>query len=244
MPSAMPTHRSILWKSLALCLTFSLAPMPFAIAQTAPPSQSPIQLVGVRAVLDKTIDSRKVKQGDPVVAKPEVKIHIADGVDLETNSKLLGRVDSVQPSADKSDSTITVTFDQAQLKDGREIPIKATILWIGQPPSQLNPAVVSAAADRTTPGVGVGAGMSGTPPEQGYQGSEIAGPPKRHHDKAAPNPPGVFSQTDALPGIDFASDISKPESGSFSAHRHNVHVAAGTVFAFALAVLPANAPNP
>jgi len=244
MPSVIPTRRSILWKSLTLCLAFSLAPMPFAVAQTAPPSQSPIQLVGVRAVLDKTIDARKVKQGDPVVAKPEVKIHIADGVDLETNTKLLGRVDSVQPSVNKSDSTITVTFDRAQLKDGREIPIKATILWIGQPPSRLNPTIVSAAADRTTPGVGVGAGMSGTPPEQGYQGSEIAGRPKRNQDKAAPNPPGVFSQTDALPGIDFASDISKPESGSFSAQRHNVHVSAGTVFAFALAVLPANAPNP
>lgn len=246
MQSATPTRRTILWKSLTLCLALCLAPMPFAVAQTAPPSQSPIQLVGVRAVLDKTIDARKVKQGDPVIAKPEVKIQIADGVDLETNSKLLGRVDSVQPSANKSDSTVAVTFDRAQLKDGREIRIKATILWIGQPPSQLNPTVVSAAADRTTPGVGVGAGMTGTPPEQGYQGSEIAGPPKRHHDQptAASPPTGVFSQTDALPGIDFASDIRKPESGSFHAQRHNVHIAAGTVFAFALAALPANAPNP
>jgi hypothetical protein len=244
MSSAMSARRSISWKSLALCLALSSSP--FGVAQTAPPSASPIQLVGVRATLDKALDARKVKMGDPVVARPEVKIQIADGVYLESSSKLLGRVDAVQPSASKSDSTVTVTFDRAQLKDGREIAIKATILWIGQPPSLLNPTVVSAAADRTTPGVGVGAGMTGTPPVQGYQGSEIAGPPKRRHSQptAAPAPAGVFAQTNAIPGIDFASDIRKPESGSFSAQGRNVHIPGGTVFAFALAVLPATLPKP
>ncbi|WP_348267066.1 hypothetical protein P8936_14255 [Edaphobacter paludis] len=242
MPSEIRTHRSILQKSLTLCLALT----PFATAQTVPHSPAAIHLVGVRAVLDKTLDARKVKEGDTVLARPEVKIHLGDGVDLETNSKLLGRVDTVQPSLSKSDSTVTVTFDRIQLKDGRQIPIKATILWIGQPPSLLNPTVVSAAADRTTPGVGVGAGMTGTPPAQGYQGSEIAGPPKRHQDRPAPAPAptGVFSQTNAIPGINFTSDIRKPESGSFNSSGRNVNIPAGTVFAFALAALPTNAPNP
>lgn len=197
-------------------------------------------------MLDKTLDARKVKQGDAVIAKPEVKIHLADGVDLEPSSLLLGHVDSVQPSTDKSASTLAVTFDKAQLKGGREVPIKAIILWIGQPPSLLNPTVVSAPADRTTPGVGVGAGMTGTPPTQGYQGSEIAGLPKRHHDMPAkaPAPTGVFSQANAIPGVNFTSDIRSPESGAFDSIGHNVHIPGGTVFAFALAVLPANAPNP
>lgn len=238
----MSTRRSIVWKALIVCLALT----PLTVAQTAPPSPTAIHLVGVRAVLDKTLDARKVKTGDPVIARPEVKIQIADGVDLETSSKLLGRVDRVEPSTNKSDSTVTVTFDRVQLKDGRQIPIKATILWIGQPPSLLNPTVVSAAADRTTPGIGVGAGMTGTPPEQGYQGSEIAGPPKRHHDRpaTAPAPTGVFSQADAIPGVNFTSDIRKRASGSFESTGRNVNIPSGTVFAFALATLPANPPTP
>jgi hypothetical protein len=242
MTAGIPTRRSILWKHLAICLALT----PIAVAQTVPQSPAAIHLVGVRAMLEKTLDARKIKQGDMVIARPEVKIPIADGVDLETSSKLLGHVDMVQPSTNKGDSTVTVTFDKVQMKDGRQIPIKATILWIGQPPSLLNPTVVSAAADRTTPGVGVGAGMSGTPPAQGYQGSEIAGPPKHHRDQPTPAaaPTGVFSQANAIPGLNFTSDIRKPESGSFESPGRNVNIPAGTVFAFALAALPANAPNP
>jgi hypothetical protein len=83
--------------------------------------------------------------------------------------------------------------------------------------------------------------MTGTPPSQGYQGSEIAGLPKRHHDApdAVPPPTGVFSQPNAIPGVSFASDIRKAESGSFTATGHNVHIPGGTVFAFALAATPA-----
>jgi hypothetical protein len=229
------------------CLSFCLVLAGTAVAQTAAGgsvaahSTGTIQLVGVRAVLDKSLDARKVKQGDTVIALPEVGIHVADGLDLETSSLLLGRVDAVQPSTDKSDSAIAVTFDKVRLKGGRKVPIKATILWIGQPPNLLNPTIVSAPADRTTPGVGVGAGMTGVPPEQGYQGSEIAGAPHRHHNHPAaapPTPTGVFSQTNAIPGVDFASDIRKPESGSFSAKGRNVRIPGGTVFAFALAAMP------
>jgi hypothetical protein len=233
MPATPSLGKAAVLKRLTICLALT--------AMAGAQSRLPIRLVGVRATLDKTLDARKVKEGDAVIARPEVKIQIAQGIDIETSSRLLGHVDAVQPPIDKGDSAITVTFDRAQLKDGRQIPIKATILWIGQPPSLLNPTEVSAPADRTTPGVGVGAGMSGTSPAQGYQGSEIAGLPKRHHDapSSVPPPTGVFSQPNAIPGVSFASDIRKPESGSFTAAGRNVHIPGGTVFAFAIAVIPA-----
>jgi len=236
---------------LSLCLAFTITAAgqtsskanPPAAAQSAQSAPPAIHLAGLRAVLDKNLDANKVKPGDAVVAKPEVKLHLADGVDLEPSSELLGHVDAVQPSTDKSDSRITVTFDKIKMKDGRQIPVKAIILWIGQPPDLLDPAIVSAPADRTTPGIGVGAGMTGVPPSQGYQGSEIAGKPKRHHDPPAPAPTGVFTQRNAIPGVNFTSDIRKPESGSFEANGHNVKIPGGTVFAFALAVLP-GVPHP
>ncbi|WP_188554208.1 hypothetical protein [Edaphobacter dinghuensis] len=233
MPATPNLGKAAILKLLAICLIFT------AIT-TAQPAAT-VRLVGVRATLDKSLDARRAKEGDVVTARPEAKVEIGANLDIETSSRLLGRVDAVQPSIGKSDSVITVTFDKAQLKDGRQISIKATILWIGQPPSLLNPTEISAPADRTTPGVGVGAGMSGTPPTQGYQGSEIAGLPHRHHDPSvsAPPPTGVFSQKDAIPGVNFSSDIRKPESGSFTAAGHNVRIDGGTVFAFALAIKPA-----
>lgn len=236
MPATSSLGKAAMLKHLTLTLCLALTAM--AGAQSTPP----IRLVGVRATLDKTLDARKVKEGDVITARPEAKVEVAKGIDIETSSRLLGHVDAVQPPTDRGNSTITVTFDKARLKDGRQIPVKAIILWIGQPPSLLNPTEVSAPADRTTPGVGVGAGMTGTPPTQGYQGSEIAGLPKRHHDapsSAPPPPTGVFSQPNAIPGVSFASDIRKPESGSFTAAGHDVHIPGGTVFAFALAVTPA-----
>ena len=242
MPATSCLGKAAIWKHLIACLAFTS----IAAAQAPSGASAPLRLVGIRATLAKTLDAQRVKEGDPVIARPEAKLHLADGIDLETSSKLLGRVDTVQPSTNKGDSAITVTFDKVLFKDGRQIPVKATILWIGQPPSQLNPTEVSAPVDRSTPGVGVAAGMSGTPPTQGYQGSEIAGLPKRHHDTPtqAPAPTGVFSQANAIPGINFNSDISKPQSGTFNAIDRNVHIPGGTVFAFALAVLPANTPNP
>lgn len=232
----MPATSSLGKAAMLKYLTFCLALTAMAGAQAT----LPIRLVGVRATLDKTLDARKVKEGEVVTARPEAKVQIAKGIDIETSSRLLGHVDAVQPSIDRGESTITVTFDRAQLKDGRQIPIKATILWIGQPPSLLNPTEVSAPADRTTPGVGVQAGMNGMPPTQGYQGSEIAGLPKRYHatPASAPPPTGAFSQPNAIPGVSFASDIRKPESGSFTAAGHDIHIPRGTVFAFALAATP------
>lgn len=235
MPATPNLDKAAILQLLAICLIFA-----FTAMTTAQPA-APVRLVGVRATLDKTIDARKTKEGDIVTARPEAKVEIGTNLDIESSSRLLGRVDAIHPSIDKGNSSITVTFDKAQLKDGRQIPIKATILWIGQPPSLLNPTEVSAPVDRTTPGVGVGAGMSGTAPTQGYQSSEIAGLPHHHHDTAnSTSPPtGVFSQKDAIPGVNFSSDIRKPESGSFTAAGHNVRIEGGTVFAFALAIKPA-----
>ncbi|HEY6414497.1 MAG TPA: hypothetical protein VIX42_12475 [Edaphobacter sp.] len=200
------------------------------------------QLVGVRARLQKNLNAKKVKPGDVILAHPEVKIHVVDGLDLDRDSTLVGHVDKVQPSVDGNDSAIGVTFDKLQLKGGLEVAIKATILWIGQPPDYLNPTVHSAAADRTTPGVGVGAGFTGTPPPQGYQGSEIAGLPSENKQSVGTQKTGLAEgisiQMDAIAGVNFFSDMGRPDSGWFRSKKANVSIPAGTVLAFAIVALP------
>jgi hypothetical protein len=215
-------------------------------AQTQAPRAG--HIVGVRTRLEKSLDANKVKVGDAVVAKPEAKIHLADGMDLATNSLMVGHVDTVQPSVAKGNSAISVTFDKVQLKSGKEIPIKATILWIGQPPNLLDPATVSAAADRSTPGVGADAGSVSVtgqmvPVTQGNQGSEITGAPVHYDNGSASEgggrlPEGVSWQMNAIPRVNFFSDAGRNDSGWFRSKGMSVFVPSGTVLAFAI-LMPA-----
>jgi hypothetical protein len=226
---------------LSLLMVFTVAAMgqaaPGAAGGTAQPLQN-AHLVGVRAQLNKSLNAKKAKVGDVVVANPEAKVHLADGVDLKTNSELIGHVDTVKPSVDGGNSAISVTFDKAQLKDGRLIPIKATILWIGQPPNEVNPTLTMAPADRTTPGVGEEAGGSDVPPQQGYQGAEIAGMARHPLSSGGSQlPPGLSLQTNAIPDVNFSSDMGRSDSGWFRSNGKNVFVPGGTVMAFAIVIL-------
>jgi hypothetical protein len=217
------------------------------MAQTAPVPASGASgrhMVGVRAQLERALNSKSAVEGMAVEARPEGKVHLADGVDLDRSSRLAGRVGTVKPSLAGSDSMISVIFDRVRLKDGREIPVKATILWIRPAPNLMNPSIVSAPADRTTPGVGVEAGGTSTPPAQGYAGSEITGLPEKNEDgstKSGALPPGVVAQWGAIGKVNFFSEISGSNSGFFRTAKDNVSVPAGAVLAFALAVQPAAA---
>jgi hypothetical protein len=242
-------HRHPRTRLATFCLSILLTPSTFAQTPTAnisiTPQPTARHMVGVRAQLEKNLDAKKLKEGDLVIARPEVKIHVADGLDLDTNSLLIGRVDKVEPSIDRSDSAIAVTFYRVRVKDAKEVAIKATILWIGEPPDQLRPKVVSAPADRTTPGVGVEAGNSQVPPMQGYQGSEITGSAVRSDDNKQSNlPPGVAWQINAIAGVNFFSDIGRPDSGWFRSKRKNVAIPSGTVLAIAIMALPAGPAGP
>jgi hypothetical protein len=238
--------RAIAAKYFSILLVSSVV----VTAQTAPSAAGSTdsqvtngsRIIGIRARLEKGLDAKKAKEGDLVEASPEAKIHLANGVDLDNHSRLLGHIDSVQPSVGGDDSAIGVTFNRVRMKDGQEIPMKATILWIGEAPNSLNPKVTSAPADRTTPGVGVGAGMSQVPPSQGYQGAEITGAAvrndKRPAGSSAPQlPAGVSAQRDAIPGVNFFSDMGRADSGWFRSQKRNVSVPGGTVMAFAVVVL-------
>ena len=106
-----------------------------APAESAPTKN--IQLVGALASLNKSIDAKKMKQGDAVTAKLQSDVKIPDSMDLPKNTVLLGHVDQVQPSENKSDSSIQVTFDKAQLKNGQQLAVKATIMQIAPPVNAL-----------------------------------------------------------------------------------------------------------
>src|SRR6202042_1037477 len=92
---------------------------------------------------------------------------------LPKNTVLEGHVDQVQASDHKSDSMMVITFDKAKLKDGQELPIKATILAMAEPPSMQAMNGGGPASGAAPPSAGaMGSGGAGSSPS----GSGSSGP--------------------------------------------------------------------
>jgi hypothetical protein len=89
-----------------------------------------VQMVNVTAQLQKTIDAKKNKAGDAVLAKVSDGGNLSDGTTVPSGSVLVGHINSVTPSEKKGDSTLVFTFDKVAIKNGKEVPIKAVVVKI------------------------------------------------------------------------------------------------------------------
>jgi hypothetical protein len=82
----------------------------------------------IPARLTKTLDSKKAKEGDQVVAKTTSNVKAAGDVVIPKGSKLLGRVTRADARASgESQSALGIAFERAILKDGREMPLHVVI---------------------------------------------------------------------------------------------------------------------
>ena len=233
------------------------APQSAPAAQTTPaqgatsttqPAPRKIQMVQARAELDKTIDAKKAKQGDPVTAKLLAEVKIPDAQPLPKNTVLEGHVDQVTPSEHKSDSTVVVTFDKAKLKDGQELPIKATILAMAEP-AMMSPDAGGggggAPAGGAMPAGGGGGGAAGVAGGGVARGASGGG-----SEASAPAPQQAPSMQDSgggsqqqpmskVPDVKLTSDIHQHNSATLTSKGRNVHVPDGTEMELAIAVIPA-----
>jgi hypothetical protein len=167
-----------------------LAFAPFAVAE---PSSSPqasaaqpsreIMMVNLQTTLEKSIDAKKSKAGDPVVAKVNAAAVLNDGTRVPSGSLLEGHIDSITPSENKSDSAVVFTFDKLQIKNGQELGVKATVIQVSSLSSAFaqDKGTPDPAAHR--PGAAGGSGlnspsMQGQPqaqPQHGIEGLTLTG---------------------------------------------------------------------
>jgi len=137
-------------KTLALTAVISALSMP-ALAQSAsgPGSSADAaganeaaQMVPAIATLPHTLDADKDHLDSTFEAELDHKITLSDGTVLPAHTVLSGRItrDDMQ-SAGKSE--FALRFDQAQLKNGKTVPIKATIVDIAHPSSNTDEYAVS-----------------------------------------------------------------------------------------------------
>lgn len=124
-----------LFVSLALAAAVAAAPnMCFAQSTTAPTAgkREAATMVPAQAALWHGLDAKKVKAGYAIRARLSKKIVLEDGTEVPAGSMLLGEVqnDDMQVAGD---SKLVLRFDKAQIKGGKTIPIKATIIGLFKP---------------------------------------------------------------------------------------------------------------
>lgn len=172
-------------------------------AQDASPN---IHLVGANARLVNTVDTRKVSPGQAITAKLTTTVKEAGTVELPKGTVLVGRVDKVQPSTNGSQATLTVTFDQAKLSDGRTVPVKATLL--GAYPEDAGNYFV----------------------ETGNGGTLTGGLPT-----SIPADEKIDQEPGTLGNVEMRSAVQSNASGVFTSKDRNINLKSGTQFQIAIA---------
>ena len=107
------------------------------------------EMVPAQAILDQRIDAKTAHPGEQFRAKLSKTVHLKNGVELPRDTVLVGTVatDNMNHGATGT-STLALRFTNAQLKDGKVLPVQADIMAVG-PPSD------SSAGDYNNPGASI-----------------------------------------------------------------------------------------
>ncbi len=148
------------------------APVGQAPAQTSPPPAANGKPHGpMPAELTKSLDSKKLKEGDPVTARITAELHTRTGETVPRDSKLIGHVTEAKArSKGDPQAALGIVFDKLITPNGKDMAIKGVLQAVGPslsstseavPPSSIGPGMMAGHE-------GQGAGT--TPPPQPNMG--------------------------------------------------------------------------
>jgi len=130
-------------KSLYLVLiTFLVAGVAFAQTSTAQQNAASaseenasrfVPGTELRVELEKTVDAKKAKAGDPVLAKTIDELKSGSQVIAPRGAKVIGHVVAAAPHEKDSPSRLEIAFDKLEVGNGSEIPLKASIQALEKP---------------------------------------------------------------------------------------------------------------
>jgi len=167
-------------------------------AQTADSVRLPAGAT-VRITLQKPLDSKKNKPGDPVVAKSVESVK-ANGQDvLLKGAKIIGHLSAVEPhTKQKPQAALGIVLDRAILKNGREVPLHFLIQAVAPaqqtdaPNMSLTPATAAGSAGGFGPIAGGGSARVAPP-------DPTAGTPGRIASPESPTVDNMTSRGDLTP---------------------------------------------
>jgi hypothetical protein len=200
----------------------------------APGSVIPVQLT-------KTIDAKKAKTGDPIVATVTMDLKTASGeVVVPKDTKVMGHITEAQArSKEQKESQVGIAFDRAVLKDG-EMPLPMSIQAVIAPPS--NNANNGGGSDQAAAAPPTGGGAAASPMSGGRSGSAGQTPSAGASPKTVPTEgtsaseggarPPITGNTQGVVGISNLKLEPAPSAAQgsvLSSEKNNVKVESGTM---------------
>ena len=191
----------------------SQAPAQTAPAQEAAPASSGLPHGPMPAELTKALDSKKLKEGDPVTARVTAELHMRNGGVIPRGSTLLGHVTQAKArSKGDSQATLGIAFDKIEA-GGKEMAIKSVLQAVGPSLSS------SAAAPPQSIGPGMMAGHEG-------QGAGTTPPPMPNASQTPPpSAPVLTGQSKGVVGI---KNLQLGENSVLSSSGKEVKLDSGT----------------
>jgi hypothetical protein len=207
-----------------------------------PNAESPLQNTAVRfspgtvirAELAKSVDAKKSKVGDQVLAKTmDDFLSDKNEVLAPMGSQVLAHVVEVSQHQGNSPSTLGIAFDKIVLKNGAEVPLKASIQAIGPPesnPAAFNDPMAASAAPGTpsmsSPGRGAYGGTTpnpGVPSSTNPAGTAIPDTTGAAiNGRLTPNSQGVVG----ISGLSLSTGAA--QDSLLTSPKHNVKLDSGT----------------
>lgn len=204
---------------LSIAVTFFAGSIQGGVAQDNGRPTRTVQMVNVFANLEKTIDAKKSKPGDPVLAKVTVGAKLSDGTVVSIGSVLSGHVNSITPSENKGDSTLVLTFDKLTVRNGKEVPIKGVIVKVSSFASTFGQDQGNSEPDANRPAA---------PSDQRASSTALIAHPL----------PDSGVGTHPIDGLTLSGSPNDPNSGTLTQARKNIHLTNNTEFVVSVAAMP------
>lgn len=93
------------------------------------------QMVATRAALQNTLDAKGAHSGQQFEAKLPHSVKLKDGTKLPGGTMLIGKIGNDDMGL-QGKSKLVLCIDQAKLKDGKTVPVKATVVGVYPPGTQ------------------------------------------------------------------------------------------------------------
>jgi len=167
-----------------------------AVTQPSAPKIAPGSVIPVQ--LTKTVDAKKAKTGDEVIARVTMDMKTQAGeVMVPKDTKVYGHITEAQPrSKEQKESQLAIAFDHAVTKDGNTVPLPMSIqAIIGQQNNQSTSGGNDAGGPDPFPGPQTGGSTARSP----------MGSPTTPTAPSTPSPSAVSPTSDAP-----ARDSSRP----------------------------------
>jgi len=218
-------------------------------AGAAPAQSSPITRIApgsvIPVLLTKTIDAKKAKTGDEVVAKVAQDLKNANGeLIVAKDTKVLGHVTEAQArNKEQKESEVAIAFDRAVMTDGSQMQMPMSIQAIIGPQNsgpQNSQSAGGGAGDNAPSGSGASPmgqrpGMGGSAPAAAPSAPAGGGDTSSNSQNGASARPPITAHTQGVIGISHltlapAATPNNAQGGSIvTSEKSNVKLESGTM---------------